>query len=981
MQLIAKNGWASGWGGWSWDVVGPGSAVNNSIATFDWTTGKLIKSNALAVIDSFGKLWIWTITPSAQAEFVSWTEQLRLTYDSTNYSRFKVWSTWEFYIENVWTSAWTRVVSYSTDVTLDTVLSVAKTTQDTTSQSWQTLRGIITHLQIADSQDHWVININDVAFTKSGTGNVTALNGSIVNIPLAASGTISSANWYAVYLSSDHASHTITTATWYNASVINNAGTIWTAYGYVVSSLDATTAYGFYNNQTDTTNVLTRTEFLWGTITDWFNANIIGATMSVTNAADVTGQINTGVYASLTVDGVHDHTNSLYLWSVYEVIIDSDSAGTMTVWASQSSVQYTGEGTLWTAFWYLCNIVNNNTAWSIATAVWFGSEIANDAWTGVTSGRNFRVLANAATTAYWFFNDIIWVTNVLTQTHIVSEQSIRFFESTDTNYTGIKASATLATDWILTLPTTAGTSGYVLSTDGSWVTSWIAAWGWSWDVTKVGTPVDNQIWVWTWDGTIEWVNALQFDWTKLSISGVDSMTVNGSAITTHLQVHETDASGLAETALEIHKHTATAWAWASMYFARSRWTTWAESVVQSGDALALITWVWYDWTDYATAAQISFEVDGTPGSNDMPGRIVFSTSADGWQTLTERLRISQNWQVWFTGTAVPISNDGAALGTTTLSFSDLFLASGAVINFANGDAVLTHSTGILTVSTWDLRVTTAGTNTSSVVTVGGTQTLTSKTLTSPVINVTSDATGDIYYRNSWWAFTRLGIWSTDNVLKVSWWLPARWAASWGWFWTTVPWTPTRSSDTVFTITDTSNANLYDQLLQRWTIIKRTQSGTKQAMVVSATYATNTVTVTLIWDTFAAGFSDVKYWLEKARMYKFAIAGTIGTTGTNLANTVMVESPTKIYWADFWAGTAGSGTTTVDINKGWTTMFTTKPSILTTNQNILWVTADTWTTATTGDYLTLDVDAVAGTTKIIDAYVNLYYMPLYMANLT
>lgn len=48
----------------------------------------------------------------------------------------------------------------------------------------------------------------------------------------------------------------------------------------------------------------------------------------------------------------------------------------------------------------------------------------------------------------------------------------------------------------------------------------------------------------------------------------------------------------------------------------------------------------------------------------------------------------------------------------------------------------------------DVRVTTAGTNTASVVTVGGTQTLTSKTLTSPVINVTSDATGDIYYRNS-----------------------------------------------------------------------------------------------------------------------------------------------------------------------------------------------------------------------------------------
>jgi hypothetical protein len=83
--------------------------------------------------------------------------------------------------------------------------------------------------------------------------------------------------------------------------------------------------------------------------------------------------------------------------------------------------------------------------------------------------------------------------------------------------------------------------------------------------------------------------------------------------------------------------------------------------------------------------------------------------------------------------ALPDANDGAALGSATVSWSDLYLASGAVTNWANGDAVLTHSTGILTVSTGDLRVTTAGTNAASAVTVGGTQTLTGKTLTSPTL--------------------------------------------------------------------------------------------------------------------------------------------------------------------------------------------------------------------------------------------------------
>lgn len=81
----------------------------------------------------------------------------------------------------------------------------------------------------------------------------------------------------------------------------------------------------------------------------------------------------------------------------------------------------------------------------------------------------------------------------------------------------------------------------------------------------------------------------------------------------------------------------------------------------------------------------------------------------------------------------PTTDDAAALGTTLLGFSDLFLADGGTLHFANTDWVATHTTGILTVGTGDLRVTTAGTNAASVVTVGGTQTLTAKTLTSPTL--------------------------------------------------------------------------------------------------------------------------------------------------------------------------------------------------------------------------------------------------------
>ena len=49
----------------------------------------------------------------------------------------------------------------------------------------------------------------------------------------------------------------------------------------------------------------------------------------------------------------------------------------------------------------------------------------------------------------------------------------------------------------------------------------------------------------------------------------------------------------------------------------------------------------------------------------------------------------------FGTTITPQANDGAALGTTALMWSDLFLASGSVINFNNGDVTITHSVNAL----------------------------------------------------------------------------------------------------------------------------------------------------------------------------------------------------------------------------------------------------------------------------------------------
>ena len=50
------------------------------------------------------------------------------------------------------------------------------------------------------------------------------------------------------------------------------------------------------------------------------------------------------------------------------------------------------------------------------------------------------------------------------------------------------------------------------------------------------------------------------------------------------------------------------------------------------------------------------------------------------------------------GAILPMASDGGALGSTSLMWSDAFLASGAVINFNNGDVTLTHSANAITVA-------------------------------------------------------------------------------------------------------------------------------------------------------------------------------------------------------------------------------------------------------------------------------------------
>ena len=50
-------------------------------------------------------------------------------------------------------------------------------------------------------------------------------------------------------------------------------------------------------------------------------------------------------------------------------------------------------------------------------------------------------------------------------------------------------------------------------------------------------------------------------------------------------------------------------------------------------------------------------------------------------------------QISASGNIVPLDNNSQTLGTSTLTFGDLFLGSGGVINFNDGNATLTHTSG------------------------------------------------------------------------------------------------------------------------------------------------------------------------------------------------------------------------------------------------------------------------------------------------
>ena len=117
-------------------------------------------------------------------------------------------------------------------------------------------------------------------------------------------------------------------------------------------------------------------------------------------------------------------------------------------------------------------------------------------------------------------------------------------------------------------------------------------------------------------------------------------------------------------------------------------------VIPSSDDVASLGTASTRWSDLflATGAVINWD-NGDVTATHAANALAFAGASNGYS---------------FDAVVKPATNDGAALGTTALMWSDLFLASGGVINFDNGNTTLTHSAGVLTLAGGTLNLPSSG---------------------------------------------------------------------------------------------------------------------------------------------------------------------------------------------------------------------------------------------------------------------------------
>ena len=326
-------------------------------------------------------------------------------------------------------------------------------------------------------------------------------------------------------------------------------------------------------------------------------------------------------------------------------------------------------------------------------------------------------------------------TVVATQVDITAQGDLRLQDTTGGQYVALQAPGTVATSYTLTLPVDDGTAGQALITDGSGVLSWSSAA--SGDVYGPGSATDNA--VARYDGTTGKIiqnsavtigddgatviaansssdglritqtgagNALLVEDSANPDSSPFAILSNGQVIQGATQSYTTTVAGTNyNPTIQMHAANANTPAigyevanWAtttgagSFSFAKSRGgVIGTHTVVNSNDSVGETYYFGSDGTNFIEAARIGAAVDGTPGTNDMPGRLVFSTTADGASSPTEAMRIDNQRRVGIGGT--PYAGSSLVVGKANTGSTQVYAVSseGTIQSDVTGTARLFYT--------------------------------------------------------------------------------------------------------------------------------------------------------------------------------------------------------------------------------------------------------------------------------------------------